>query len=288
MPEEVYVNGRFVSRQYALQHVEDRGNQFGDAVYEVIQVYQRRLIDEKGHLTRLAFSLQEMGIDFYMSPQILGLLIRDLLSRNRISNGQIYLQISRGVITRRHTIPIPQPKAGFYMVTRYIDFDAQASMQEGIAMMSIPDTRWARPDIKTVGLLPNVLAKSFAIAQGYDDVLFTDDEGILREGSSNNFYAVIGNKLYEYPANGHILAGITRASVSALAPQCGLQIVKQGWATAKLAEIDEAFITSAGVFVTPVINVDGKKIGNGKIGAYTKKLQATYYDYMMSFPEEII
>ena len=286
LAEQVYVNGRYLRRYKASQHIEDRGNQFGDAVYEVIQIYKKRLIDEQGHLDRLSFSLSEIGIEFYMSFPVLKLLIRDLLRRNQITSGQIYIQISRGVATRNHPIPKPQPKAGIYIVTRHIDFDNLPAMKTGIKVMTAPDTRWARPDIKTVGLLPNILAKSDAIENGYDDIVFTDENGILREGSSSNFFAIKGDTLYRYPTNGRILAGITRGTVSSLAPQAGLKIIDDGFPADKLSDIDEAFVTSAGVFVAPVIYINKTQIADGKAGIYTQKLQRLYHDYMMSFAEE--
>ena len=228
MPEQIYLNGKFLNRQYAMQHAEDRGNQFADAIYEVVGVYDGRLIDEQAHLERLQFSLGELGIEFFMTMPTLKLLIRDLLKRNRIMNGYLYLQISRGVQRRDHAIPIPQPKAGLYMATKNIDFDNNPKSKNGIKVMTATDTRWARPDIKSVGLLPNVLAKSEAITQGYDDAVFVDEADKLREGTSNNFYAIMGNKIYQYPTNGSILAGITRMGLSSLLPQSGLEIINDG------------------------------------------------------------
>ncbi len=287
MPEQIYLNGKFINRQYGYQHVEDRGNQFADAVYEVVAVYHGRLIDEEAHIARLQFSLSELGIVLDMPMTALKLLIRDLLKRNKIMNGHLYMQVSRGVKARDHAIPIPQPKAGLYMATRFIDYDNNSKMKMGISVMLTEDTRWARPDIKSVSLLPNILAKSEAVAQGYNDAVFTDENGKMREGTSNNFYAISKNKIYQYPIDGSILAGITRAGVASLLPQAGLEIINDGFPADKLEAVDEAFITSSGVFITPVIQINQTKIGKGLPGDYTKKLQASYQSYIMEFAEEI-
>ena len=287
MPEQIYLNGKFLNRQYAMYHAEDRGNQFADAIYEVVAVYHGRLVDEEAHLERLQFSLGELGIEFFMTIPTLKLLIRDLLKRNRIISGYIYIQISRGVKKRNHAIPIPQPKAGLYMSTQNIDYDNNPKCKNGIKVMAVPDARWARPDIKSVGLLPNVLAKSEAIKRGYDDALFFDGNGKLREGTSNNFYAIIGNKIYQYPADGSILGGITRLGLSSLLPQAGLEVVNDGVANNKLNTIDEAFITSSGIFIMPIVQINNTLIGDGKVGKYTKNLQASYHSYVMDFDQEI-
>ncbi len=287
MPEQIYLNGKFLNRQYAMQHAEDRSNQFADAIYEVVGVYKGRLIDEAAHLERMQFSLGELGIEFFMTMPTLKLLIRDLLKRNRIMNGYLYLQVSRGVQRRDHAIPIPQPKAGLYMATKNIDFDNNPKSKNGIKVMTTSDDRWARPDIKSVGLLPNVLAKSEAITQGYDDAVFVDEAGKLREGTSNNFYAIMGSKIYQYPTNGSILAGITRMGLSSLLPQSGLEIINDGVPIGALDQIDEAFITSSGIFIMPIVQINQTIIGDGKVGKHTKNLQASYHSYVMGFTQEI-
>ncbi len=288
MPEQIYLNGKFMNRQYAMQHAEDRGNQFADAIYEVVAVYHGRLVDEQAHLDRLQFSLSVLGIDFFMTIPTLKLLLRDLLKRNRITNGHVYLQVSRGVQKRSHAIPIPQPKAGLYMATQTIDFDNNPNSKHGIKVITVADGRWARPDIKSVGLLPNVLAKSEAIKQGYDDAIFVDENGKLREGTSNNFYAIKGNQIYQYPTDGSILAGVTRLGISSLLPQSGLDVINDGFPSNQLDLIDEAFITSSGIFITPIVQINQTIIGNGKVGTHTKNLQASYHSYVMGFEQEIV
>ncbi|MCH9844286.1 MAG: aminotransferase class IV [Alphaproteobacteria bacterium] len=288
MPEQIYLNGKFLNRQYAMQHAEDRGNQFADAIYDVVPAYHGRLVDEQAHLDRLQYSLGELGIEFFMTMPTLKLLIRDLFKRNRINNGHVYIQISRGVQARSHAIPIPQPKAGLYMATQTIDFDNNPKSKNGIKVMTVADERWARPDIKSVGLLPNVLAKSEAIKQGYDDAVFVDENGKLREGTSNNFYAIKGDKIYQYPTDGSILAGITRLGISSLLPQSGLEVVSDGFPSNQLDGIDEAFITSSGIFIMPIVQINQTMLGNGKVGKHTKNLQASYRSYAMGFAQEIL
>ncbi len=287
MPEQIYLNGKFMPRQYAAQHVEDRGNQFADAIYEVVAVYQGRLIDEEAHMKRMEFSLAELGIECYMPVAAFKLLIRDLLRRNKIKNGQVYLQISRGVKAREHAIPIPQPKAGIYMATKSINYDGNPNHSKGISVMLTADMRWARPDIKSISLLPNILAKSDAIKQGYQDAVFVDEQGKLREGTSNNFYAICGTKIYQYPTNGSILAGITRAGIDSLIAQTGLTKISDGVPESELDKIDEAFLTSSGIFVMPVVKINQQVIGEGVPGPYTKQLQAHYRSYALDFPIEI-
>src|SRR6516162_8919913 len=213
MSRVAYVNGRYLPLRAAMVHVEDRGYQFGDAVYEVCEVRRGRLIDERRHLARLRRSLGELQIKPPMSEAALGIVLREVIARNRIGYGIAYLQISRGVARRDHAFPSPEVEPSVVVTARRLDLARnEALAARGIAVISMPDNRWGRVDIKTVGLLPNALARQAAIEQGARDAWFVDNDGAVTEATSANAWIVTQDAtLVTRRADHSILRGITRA-----------------------------------------------------------------------------
>src|SRR6201997_3731695 len=191
MSRIAYVNGRYLPLRQAMVHIEDRGYQFGDAVYEVCEVRQGRLIDERRHLARLKRSLDELQIRLPMSLVSLGIVLREVVARNRIGYGIVYLQVGRGVARRDHAFPAPDVAPSVVVTARPLNARRnEALAAAGIAVISVPDNRWGRVDIKTTGLLPNVLARQAAIAQGARDAWFVDKDGMVTEAASANAWIV--------------------------------------------------------------------------------------------------
>jgi len=191
MSRTAYVNGRYLPMRNALVHVEDRGYQFGDGVYEVCEVREGRLIDERRHLARLRRSLDELRIRSPMSPKALGVVLREVIARNRVGYGIVYLQVTRGVARRDHAFPAPDVTPNLVVTARPLNgVRSEAIAAKGIAVISVPDNRWGRVDIKTIGLLPNVLARQAAIDHGARDAWFVDKDGAVSVGASANAWIV--------------------------------------------------------------------------------------------------
>lgn len=278
MSRYAYVNGRFVPHARAAVHIEDRGYQFADAVYEVWSVVDGQLYDEDGHFERLVRSLSALGIPLPRSRPALTCIIRELLRRNRIRNGLVYLQVSRGVARRDHAPPVPQPAPAIVLTAKPLDLDAQQARSEsGVAVITQPDIRWGRCDIKTTNLLPNVLAKQAAHQAGAGECWLVDGQGLVTEGSSTNAWIVDARGvLRTRQADNKILHGITRARVMACARETGVDFEERPFTADEVAAAQEAFMTSASTFVLPVISIDGHVIGTGAPGALTMALRKAY------------
>jgi len=278
MPRFAYVNGRFVRHAEAAVHIEDRGYQFGDAVYEVWAVAGGRLTDASGHFERLSRSLGELRIPEPMSRRALELILRETVRRNRLSDGLIYLQVSRGVAPRDHPFPDPAPRPSLVATSRRIDPAAGlAKAVKGVAVITVPENRWGRCDIKTVNLLPNVLAKQSAKEAGAYEAWFVDELGFITEGSSTNAWIVDRDGvLRTRDIQANILRGITRKSVLQEAARAGLTVAERPFTVEEAREAQEAFITGASTLVTPVISLDGRRLGDGKPGPVAKRLRQLY------------
>src|SRR3954463_8590649 len=207
-----YVNGRYLSRRDASVNIEDRGYQFADGVYELCEVREGRLIDERRHIERLRRSLNELKIAWPLAPSALAVVMRETIRRNRVRNGIVYLQVTRGVARRDHAFPPLGTAPGVVVTARNIDaLGNEKIAAAGIAVITVPDDRWGRPDIKTISLLPNVLAKQAAREQGAREAWFIDRKGYVTEGSSTNAWIVTQeSKVVTRPADNGILRGITR------------------------------------------------------------------------------
>lgn len=279
MSRLVYVNGRFVPYQDACVHVEDRGFQFGDGVYEVIEVRGGRLVDEARHASRLERSLRELAIAEPMTARSLAVVMRETIRRNRLNNGSLYLQVTRGAHPRDFLFPAPGRVAPTVVcIARYASAGAgDARAEAGIAVISQPEARWQRCDIKTVMLLPSVLAKQAAKAAGAKEAWFVDAAGRVTEGASSNAWIVTGDgRLKTRPADTAILRGVTRTTLLDVAARLGLTVVEEAFTIEEARAAREAFVTSATNTVMPVVAIDGRPIGNGAPGSTARALRSAF------------
>jgi len=276
-----YVNGRYVSRRQASVHIEDRGYQFADGVYEVIAVKDGRLIDGELHYDRLDRSLTELQIAAPCSRAVLGIVFNQVIRRNSIRNGIVYLQITRGVARRNHAFPPDGTAASLVVTANRLLPPSPALVEKGVAVISVPESRWSRPDIKSISLLPNVLAKQQAAEAGAYEAWFVDDAGRVTEGSSTNAWIVIeGQEVVTPPLGSGILAGITRQSLLEAAKRANIRITERAFSLEEARTAQEAFITSTTSFVLPVVSLDGKPIGIGAPGPVAMALLRAYRDHI--------
>jgi D-alanine transaminase len=276
MARYAYVNGRYVDHREASVHIEDRGYQLADGVYEVVGVRDGRLIDEVPHIDRLDRSLRELRIDWPVTRAALGFILRELMRRNRLRDGLIYMQVTRGVARRDHAFPTTPVKPALVLTTKNSK-RGDADPGPGIGVKSQPDIRWERCDIKTVALLPNVLAKQAARESGAYEAWLIDTNGCVTEGASTNAWIVThdGELVTRQTDNG-ILAGITRQTLKSLCNALQLKFVERPFSLAEAMKAQEAFITSATSFVTPVVKIDGNVVGDGKVGPIARRLREEY------------
>jgi D-alanine transaminase len=281
MSRIAYVNGRYLPLRDAAVNIEDRGYQFSDGVYEVCEVRGGRLVDERRHMERLARSLSELRIAMPMSAKALGVVFRETVRRNRVRWGIVYLQISRGVSRRDHAFPPPGTPPSIVVTARNLDFAAAEKLAaDGVAVITLPDNRWDRVDIKSVSLLPNVLAKQAAREQGAREAWFVDKRGRVTEGSSSNAWIVTRDgKLVTRQADQAILKGITRTVVLAVLEAQELSLEERAFTVEEAQEAREAFITSASQIVIPVVQIDGRPVGNGAPGLIASALRRDYHRY---------
>jgi D-alanine transaminase len=280
----VYVNGRYLPHGQASVHVEDRGFQFADGVYEVCEVRHGRVIDEERHLARLSRSLRELRIAAPMNHACLRIVLSEVLRRNRVRSGLVYIQVTRGVARREFVFPDPDIAPTLVVTARSVDpSKGERIAEEGIAVVTVPENRWQRVDIKTTGLLPNILAKMQAKSEGGKEAWFVDGEGYVTEGGSSNAWIINrGDVLITRPAETGILRGVTRTTLLDLARQEGLTVEERGFTVEEAKSAKEAFITSATTIVTPVIRVDSTLIGEGKPGPLVKRLRTRFHSIASS------
>jgi D-alanine transaminase len=281
MSRIAYVNGRCLPHGAATVHIEDRGYQFADGVYEVIAVRHGVLIDGEWHMQRLQRSLSELQIDMPMSPAALNVVLKETVRRNRFSIGIVYVQISRGVARRDHPFPNPTVRPALVVTARRTPPTPAKTIDEGVAVISQPDIRWERCDIKSISLLPNVLAKQAARSQGGFEAWQVDGQGFVTEGGSTNAW-IINNEgsLVTRPVENAILNGITRRRLIALAKAQGMQVEERPFSLEEAKSAREAFLTSTTAFVTPVVRIDDAILANGRPGSQTLALRQLYVDFM--------
>ena len=280
MSRIAYVNGRYTALAHAGVHIQDRGFQFADAVYEYFAIFDGKLADAEGHLERLWRSLSELRIDRPMSEAALAIVIRETARRNGVRDGAAYLQISRGVARRDHPFPAVAPPPTVVVTAKSVDYAAEAAKAaKGVKVLTRPDNRWGRCDIKTVGLLPNVLAKQAAREAGAYEAWLVDELGFVTEGASTNAWIVDAEGvLRTRDANANILRGVTRKTLLPLADAAGCPVSERPFTVEEAKQAREAFITAASTFVMPVVGIDGVTIGDGKPGPVSKRLRALYLD----------
>jgi D-alanine transaminase len=274
-----YVNGRYLPHDQATVHVEDRGYQLADGVYEVCLVRDGRLIDEERHMRRLARSLDELRIRWPVHRSALGIIMREIVRRNRVRDGIVYVQATRGVAPRNHPFPPEWVRPSLVVTARSTDLAAgERSASEGIAVITTPDTRWQRVDIKSVSLLPNVLAKQAAKEAGAVEAWFVDRDGVVTEGASTNAWIVTSESvLVTRGLSNAILRGVTRDVVLDLLRREGMRFEERGFTVEEALRAREAFITSAGNLVMPVIRINGHAIGSGRPGELSLKLRRLFF-----------
>lgn len=280
MTRTIYVNGSYQPYEQALVHAEDRGFQFGDAVYEVCEVTDGRIVDEARHMARLSRSLGELEIAEPMSQGAWQRVIRETVRRNRVRHGLVYIQVSRGAGPRDFLFSGVRTPPTVICLARTVDPRHQrAAAAKGISIITCPEMRWARCDIKTVMLLPASLAKQQAKQQGAQEAWFIDRDGFVLEGGSSNAWLVTADdEVVTRPADSAILRGVTRSTLIDLLARDGLELVERSFTRDEALAAKEAFITSATNLVMPVVALDGTAIGDGVPGPVVKRLREHFHD----------
>jgi D-alanine transaminase len=280
MSRIAYVNGRYVPLSQASVNVEDRGYQFADGVYEVCEVLGGRLVDETRHLDRLDRSLKELRIGWPVGRLALGAILRETVARNRVREGMVYVQVTRGVARRDHAFPDRLVKPALVVTARSNDrVAAEALASKGIAVVTTPENRWDRVDIKSVSLLPNVLAKQLAKEAGAKEAWFVDAKGCVTEGSSTNAWIVTKDgSLVTRQADHRILRGVTRTGIMDLLKGRNLKVEERAFTVEEAKNAAEAFTSSATMLVMPVVSIDGTPVGDGHPGPVALALRAGLHD----------
>ncbi len=276
-----YVNGRYLPQAQATVAIEDRGYQLGDGVYEVCEVRKGALIDAARHLGRLDRSLRELQIAQPLVPGALALVLREVLARNKVRDGYVYIQVTRGVAPRDHTFPVPAVRPSLVVTAKAIDPAKGAALAaKGIKIISLPDIRWKRPDIKTINLLPNVLARQAAKEQGAYEAWLIDAEGMVTEGAASNAWIVTADKtIVTHQVDHSILRGVTRTTLFDLIAAKGLKLEERRFSLEEAKRAVEAFITGATTLVMPVVAIDDVTIGDGRPGALATSLRAQFHNF---------
>ena len=271
MKELTYFNGEMVESGAKVVSLDDRGYCFGDGVYEVVRVYNGRAFAFSYHQDRLYRSMREMDIPVRMPPDELQELHEIMIEQSEITDGYIYLQITRGVTPRHHAFERSKLEPQMYMFIKPITTDLGA-LQEGVKAITLPDERWARVDIKTLNLIPNILAQTKAEKKGaYTAILVRD--GIVTEGATSNVFVMKDGVCYTHPANHHILKGITRQLVvTRVAPTAGITIIEREFDEAFLKDADEIFFTDTIGGIIPITTLNREPVGGGKPGKAAKVL----------------
>ena len=280
MPRIAYVNGRYIPHMFAKVHIEDRGFQFADGVYEVISIYDENFIDIELHLDRLNRSLGELGICWPTTRRVLKVILEEVVRRNRVKNGSIYLQITRGTHDRDFSYP-EDLTPSLIVYARNAKRDTIESVSIGHAVVSKPDIRWKRCDIKTVSLLPAVMAKQAAVQEGAVEAWLVNEKGMITEGTSSNAWIVtLADELITSPIDNTILSGITRKTVLRLAERIGMTLIERPFSLLEAKQAKEAFCTSSTALVKPIVKIDQEIVGDGTVGVLTKLLIENYLHYM--------
>jgi D-alanine transaminase len=275
-----YLNGAYVPYEQACVHIEDRGFQFADAVYEVCEISDGCIIDITRHLNRLDRSLGELRIDAPMVRGALTVVMCEVVRRNRVRNGLVYLQVTRGIAPRDHVFPPPGTRPGLFMTAKHANPKVLAMKAEtGVKVISVKENRWDRVDIKSTSLLPNVLARQSAKEAGAQEAWFVDRDGFVTEGGATNAWIITAEgKLVTRPAEHGILRGVTRTTALDAAQKLGLDVEERAFTVEEAKQAREAFITSATSVVIPVVEIDGSPVANGHPGSISRDLRKAFFD----------
>ncbi|MDQ8730065.1 D-amino-acid transaminase [Bradyrhizobium sp. LHD-71] len=281
MSRIAYVNGRYLPAREANVNVEDRGYQFADGVYEVCEVRSGKLVDAPRHLARLQRSLRELRITQPMPLTALEVVLHETVRRNRVDYGLVYLQITRGVARRDHAFPQAAVRPSVVVTAKNLSYDKnQETAKKGIAVITTPENRWPRVDIKSVSLLPNVLAKQAARERGANEAWFVDTDGFVTEGSSSNAWIVTADgRVVTRMVDNHILSGITRAVLLEVIEALQLRLEERPFTVAEAQAAAEAFVTSASQLVMPVVKIDERTVGDGKPGSVSQRLREEFHRF---------
>ncbi len=277
MARIAYVNGRYVPIDAPAVMIEDRGYQFADGVYEVIKCRGGAPRDLERHLDRLERSLASLRMAMPTARGALRLIVKETLRRNPLDKAIVYIQVSRGTAPRNHLFPKPVTRPSLVVTVRRAPFPKPHELEDGVAVVTRPDIRWQRCDIKSVSLLPNVLAKQEAAEAGAREAWLYDEDGYVTEGSTANAYIVSAEGTVVTRSRGHeILGGITRDVLFEVAEAAGIPIEQRPFTVAEAKRAREAFLTSTSSLILPVTRIDDSIIGNGKPGSITRRLLARY------------
>ena len=274
-----YVNGRYLPHGTAGVHIEDRALQLGDGIYEVFNIRAGQPLDEEGHLDRLERSLRELGMAMPMTRSALKLVTREMVAKNRMPDGFLYLQVTRGAVKRDHIPPPDGPRPTLIMTMRLQDVAGfNQRLAKGIAVSTQPDIRWGRRDIKTVQLLPNLMAKQAAKQAGAFEAWLVDDEGYVTEGSSTTAWIVDkdGTVITRHDLSNAILPGVTRKIMLEAAGEAQIKVQERKFTVAQAKAAKEAFLSSATGAGVPVVAIDGHPIGDGQPGPLTRRIRELY------------
>jgi D-alanine transaminase len=277
MPNLSYIDGNYYNYYDSKIHINDRGYHFGDAVYEVILYNQGVFYDFDEHINRLFRSLHSIDIQFSITKKTIELIVKNLIRLNKISFGSVYIQVSRGIADRNHTFNNLNIKPILTIITSKKHNNINNDII-GVKAITVRDNRWARPDIKTTQLLPNVLAKTKANKQGAYESIFIDDEGYVTEGSSSNIWIINkDNEIITRSIDGKILSGITRKTIAKFSKLNDLTVIENKFSKDEMLNAKEVFLTSASSFVTPITEIDNVKINKGVVGEMSIKLKKLYF-----------
>ena len=280
-----YVNGRYVPQAQAMVAIEDRGYQLGDGVYEVCEIRGGALIDEARHLARLERSLGELRMASPLAPGALTHVLREVMTRNRVQDGYVYIQVTRGVAPRDHAFPVPAVRPSLVVTAKAVDPAKGAALAaKGIKVISLPDIRWKRPDIKTIDLLPNVLARQAAKEQGAYEAWLIDADGMVTEGAASNAWIVKDKTIITHQVDRSILRGVTRTTLLDLIAAKGFRVEERRFSLEEAKAATEAFITGATTLVMPVIDIDDVGVSAGRPGGLDTSLSAQFHNVARATP----
>jgi len=280
MSHIAYVNGRYLPQASAHVHIEDRGYQFADGVYEVMCIWNGYPVDLRGHIARLSRSLKELRMASPASDGALILIMKEIVRRNYVEKGTIYIQVNRGVAPRAHAFPSANVKPSLVITAKHGAGPSESVAEAGVKVITLEDIRWERVDIKSVGLLPNAMAKTAASeAKAFEALLHVD--GTVTEASSSNAWIVTPDKtIVTHPATNAILAGITRSTVMRIAKAAGYKVQERAFTVAEALKAKEVFLTGTTTFVMPVVQIDERPVANGAPGTIALDLRQRYRAYM--------